>query len=113
MNGDTDQLYQPSTMPAPPDQVEQPPQPAQPPQPVQPQKKSFDQVLQEHQQAVAANPNLSGMSVHDFSHHMNNITGTNQYDEGLNDSFLRRQLTGLDLGLHHFGGPGAFGPFVR
>ncbi len=70
----------------------------------QTQKKPFWQVLNEHRQATSTYPELKDMSVPEFAQRMNEIHGGNQYDEGLNDSFLRRAGANIEIGLRHFGG---------
>lgn len=94
MNGDPTFDISDITQP-PPSQVEQPPAV---------QKKPYWQVLDEHQQASAQEPEIAKLSLPEFSQKMNEVTGTNQYDEGLNDSWFRRAGDALERSLRHFGG---------
>jgi hypothetical protein len=84
--------------------IVQTPDQAPPDQPPELQKKPYWQVLDEHQLASAQEPELAKLTVPQFAQKMNEVTGTNSYDEGLNDSWLRRAGGAMERGLHHFGG---------
>jgi hypothetical protein len=48
------------------------------------------QVLEEYNRARSEVPEIKDMSLAEFASQMNDITGSRAYDEGLNDSWLRR-----------------------
>ncbi|HET6887162.1 MAG TPA: hypothetical protein VFH87_04475, partial [Candidatus Udaeobacter sp.] len=73
-------------------------------QPPEQQKKPYWQVLDEHARAGVEEPELGKLSLPEFSAKMNEVTGTNTYDEGLNDWWVRRAGANIERGLRHFGG---------
>jgi len=87
----------------------------QQPQQQLPEKKPYWQVLDDYDRARSQEPDIAKMSVSDFARNMNQVTGSNTYDEGLNDSFMRRLATAPERGFRHFGGtlPGETEPFGK
>lgn len=52
----------------------------------------FQDVYDAHQKFLSQNPDLSHVSLHDFSQIANEATGSNAFDQGLNDNIVRRAV---------------------
>jgi hypothetical protein len=51
---------------------------------------SYREVLKQYKAARSAEPILADMSLREFAERMNTLTNSHAYDEGFNDSWLRR-----------------------
>lgn len=67
-------------------------------------RKPYAQILDEYGAASSKEPEIAKMSVHDFSQGMNDLTGTNRYDEGLNTNVVRELGAATGRALTRFGG---------
>jgi hypothetical protein len=84
--------------------IVQTPDQAPPEQPPEMQKKPYWQVLDEHAKASVQEPELAKLTVPQFAQKMNEVTGTNSYDEGLSSNWIRQAGANIERGLRHFGG---------
>jgi hypothetical protein len=85
--------------------IVQTPEQTPPAVPPEQQRKPYWQVLDDYDKARQMEPEINKMSVQEFSKGMNETTGTNNYDEGLNAGWLRTLAVTPERALHHFGAP--------
>src|SRR4051812_37698096 len=79
-------------------------------QPVQPM--SYEQVLNLYKRQ-ANNPAARGLTLPDFAKRLNELSGSNTFDQGLNDNWLKRSSVAVDQGLRSTGLPQASGDFFQ
>ncbi|MBX7157209.1 MAG: PLxRFG domain-containing protein [Verrucomicrobiae bacterium] len=73
----------------------------------------YDKIREEHENAKRSIPRFSNMSLEEYSRFMNDATGSNRYQQGINNSLVKRASYGIDQALEATGVPGVAESFGR